>query len=285
MNARRAAHRVLTPCVLLIACACVSGAVQQPVPSPPEAAVPNLTDAEMENFLRHAKVESRKTIGTGVTRSERAVLNDGRLRHDVHVQTIDEYKARFDSPQGVEMNFRDTWKFNVAAYRLDRLLGLNMTPMSVERKVGGSTGSVTWWIDDAMMETDRLRKKIEPPDPIDWNDRMYLVRVFDQLIFNNDRNLQNLLITKDWKLWMIDHTRAFRLYHFLKEPANLVRCDRKLLERLRALDKKSLEKALKPYLRGPEIDGVLARRDKIVKRFEELVAEKGESEVLYSFLK
>lgn len=285
MDARRSACQILAPFFFLLACAWTCSAAPQDPPSAPPAAAPSLTDTETETFLRSAKIESRKTIGTGITRAERAVLFDGKLRHEAHVQTIDEYKARFESPQGVEMNFKDSWKFNVAAYKLDRLLGLNMTPVSVERKVGGSTGSVTWWIDDAMMETDRLRKKVEPPDPVDWNNRMFLVRVFDQLIFNNDRNLQNLLITPDWKLWMIDHTRAFRVYHFLRESANLARCDRVLMERLRALDKKGLQTAIKPYLTGPEIDGVLARRDKIVKRFEELIAEKGESEVLYSFLK
>jgi hypothetical protein len=87
-----------------------------------------------------------------------------------------------------------------------------MIPVSVERKVGGKTSAITWWVDDVMMdEMKRTNKKIDPPDRDIWNKQMYVVRVFDQLIYNTDRNLGNLLIDKNWRLWMIDHTRAFRL--------------------------------------------------------------------------
>ena len=41
---------------------------------------------------------------------------------------------------------------------------------------------------------------------------MQIVRLFDQLIYNIDRNLGNLMITNDWTIWAIDHTRAFRTY-------------------------------------------------------------------------
>jgi hypothetical protein len=109
---------------------------------------------------------------------------------------------------------------------------------------------------------------------------MFVVRVFDQLIFNTDRNLQNLLISKDWQLWMIDHTRAFRLYTDLREKKNLEKCDRQLLERLRGLNVETL-KPLVPYLNSQEIKGLLGRRDKIVSFFESEMKSKGESAVLY----
>ena len=88
-----------------------------------------------------------------------------------------------------------------------------------------------------MMEVDRKKKHLEPPDQDSWNRQMYVVRVFDQLIFNTDRNLQNLMVdTKEWQIWMIDHTRAFRMRTDLQEVKNLARCDRKLLAGLRKLD-------------------------------------------------
>jgi hypothetical protein len=59
------------------------------------------------------------------------------------------------------------------------------------------------------MESDRKAKKLESPDPEGWNKQMYAVRVFNQLIYNVDANLTNILITKDWNIWMIDHGRAF----------------------------------------------------------------------------
>src|SRR5206468_852604 len=173
-----------------------------------------------------------------------------------------------------------TWKFNIAAYRLDQILELNMTPMSVERSVLGKSSAVTCWLDGMMLEVDRKKKHLEPPDHDAWNRQMYVVRVFDQLIFNTDRNLQNLLTDKEWRIWMIDHTRAFRMRTDLQEVKNLVKCDRKLLAGLRKLDVATLQE-LKPYVTDLEIKGLLARRDKIVKFFDNAIAAKGESAVLY----
>jgi len=90
------------------------------------------------------------------------------------------------------------------------------------------------------------------------------VRVFDQLIYNVDRNVGNLLITKDWRVWAIDHTRAFRTQTTLKTPGNVTRCDRQMLERMKGLTKEALKKELGDHLNDFEIAGILARRDLIV---------------------
>ncbi len=244
----------------------------------------HLTRTEQEDYLRKAEVKDRRALAEGVTESSRYTLEMDGFRHDAHFQKIDESKTSFESRRGPEMNFKDSWKFNVAAYELAKVLGIDdMIPPSVERKHGGSTGAFTWWIDDVMMdEKKRMREKITPPDLREWNQQMWVVRVFDQLIFNTDRNLGNLIITKDWKLWMIDHTRAFRARTDLLNPKNLTNCDRKLLARLRELDKPTLEKRLRPYLNGLEIDGVLARARAIVKLFDAAIKEKGEEAVLYN---
>lgn len=249
-----------------------------------EAATPStkLSDEETEQFLRTAKVIQYKPTSKGITNSMRATLSDGRITHDSHIQTIDVTKAVFQGTRGAELNFRDTWKFNVAAYRLGRMLGVDMIPMSLERKWGGNAAAYTWWVDDVLMdEGTRLSRKVQPPDPEAWNKQMYAVWIFDQLIYNMDRNVQNLLITKDWKVWMIDHTRAFRLHETLPEPKNLKKCDRKLLAALRQLNQEDLSRQLIPYVIKQEIKALLGRRDKIVKRFEELIAEKGENNILY----
>jgi hypothetical protein len=103
-----------------------------------------------------------------------------------------------------------------------------------------------------------------------WNQQMQMVRVFDELIANVDRNLGNLIISKDWRLWPIDHTRAFRTNHELKKPANVTRADRAVVERMKALDKETLRKATSKYLTTFQIDAILARRDAIVKRLDSL---------------
>jgi hypothetical protein len=234
-----------------------------------QAAAP-LTDQAKEEFLRNAKVIRTQGAKKGITGTIRATLSDGVFTHDASIQSIDESKARFESATGTEINFRDSFKYNIAGYKLDRMLGLNMTPPSVERRHAGKSSSFTWWVDDVLMdEGDRFKKKINAPDPDKWNCQMMIVRVFDQLIFNMDRNLQNLLIDKDWNLWMIDHTRAFRLHKSLKEPKNLVKCDRQLLEKLKTLNHATLREKLAGSLNEMEMQGLLARRDIIVKTFEQ----------------
>jgi hypothetical protein len=218
----------------------VSLLAQAPPAAAPAAA---LTDAEIEQFLLHAKVLKSKGTKKGVTGSLQATLSDGKMTHDAHIQTIDEEKPQFTTDQGTEFNFRDTWRFNIAGYRLDRLIGMNMVPVSVERRFGYENGAYTWWVDDVLMdEGDRLKKKINAPNVEAWNQQMQLVRMFDQLIANVDRNLGNLVITKDWRLFPIDHTRAFRRHHELKSVANVTRADRAVVERLKAQDKAKLKK-------------------------------------------
>lgn len=244
----------------------------------------SLSREQKEEFLRTAKIIKMKPAPGGVTGTLRATLSDGKFTHDAHVQSIDEQKTEFKSDRGGELNFRDTYKFNIGAWKLARILGLDdMIPPSVERKVNGKTSAVTWWIDDVMAdEAQRRKQHLEPPNQEAWNLQMYRVRVFDQLIYNTDRNLGNLLTDKNWKMWMIDHTRAFRLSRSLHNQANLVKCEKSLFEKLKALDEPSLERSLLPYVRKAEIKSLVARRDLIVAFFESQIKEKGESATLYS---
>ena len=233
-----------------------------------------LSRREKEEFLSNAEIAKSKHVSTGITGTYRVTLTDGRLTHDASVQPIDEAKTTYQTAQGTEFNFRDTYVHNMAAYKLDQLLGLNMIPVTVVRKFKGNNASYTWWVDDVlMMEIDRHKRKMEPPDSEAWNRQMHVVRLFDQLIYNMDRNLGNLLIDKAWQLWMIDHTRSFRTFRELKTPANLVRCDRKVLARLKELDDNTISRELEPFLKPEELKGLLARRDVIVRLFE----QKGES--------
>jgi len=251
--------------VVGIACVWLSGwavaAQQASVPS--AATIPG--DAEIEQFLKTAKIVKTRGTSKGITGSLRATLSDGTRTHDAQIQMIDERKTQFESAGGTEFNFRDSWEYNVAAYRLDRMIGLNLVPVSVARRFETKQAAFTWWIDDVMMdEGKRLTDKIQPARPQEWNEYLQLVRVFDQLIYNVDRNVGNLLITKDWRVWAIDHTRAFRTQTTLKTPGNVTRCDRQVLEKMKGLTREALKKELGEYLTDFEIAGVLARRDLIV---------------------
>lgn len=239
----------------------------QAAPAPVAATV--LTLSEQEAFLAKARVVRTRGVSIGVTGTLRATLTDGRITHDASIQTIDEFRQRFEGQRGTEFNFRDTWRHNVAAYRLDRLLDLGMIPPSVERLHNGKHASFTWWVDDVLMdEGARLKTKTPTPDARRWNEQMWHVRLFDQLIYNVDRNVGNLLIDKEWRIWMIDHSRAFRLFDTPKSPVNIALCDRAVYDRLKALDKATLTSTMAGYLTPYEINALLERRDVIVERLE-----------------
>lgn len=236
----------------------------------------------MEHFLQTAKIINRKPIGIGVTHPVRVTLADGRLTHDAHIQKVNVFAPAYKTVHGVEKNFKDSYKFNIAAYRLARLLGLENVAVSVERKDNDKQAAFTWWIDDVKMsELQRVEKHMEPPDVKSWNKQMDVIRVFDELIYNTDRTKENLLIDKSWKIWMIDHTRAFRTQHRLRKPDLLWTCDRRLLEAMRALKESVLMRELRPYLNVQEVKAILPRRDLIVRFFDSEIARKGEAAVLF----
>jgi hypothetical protein len=246
----------------------------QPVPPATGAPQATLSRADIERFLLTARIVRTRGAPKGITGTTRATLSDGTLTHDASIQTLDEVLREFQTPKGVEFNLRDSWRHNVVAYRLDVLLDLGMVPVSVQRAYRGQDASFTWWVDDVLMdEEERFKSGQDPPDKQDWAEQMWIVRVFDQLIYNLDRNLGNLLITRDWQIWMIDHGRAFRPHRSLQNVSNIPRCDRRLLERLRALDQDAVQRALGDYLGRVEIEALLARRDLIAQH----VTKRGEA--------
>lgn len=235
-----------------------------------------LSREQQEHFLLNAQIIDSKRLSQGITGSQRATLSDGRITHDAHIQTIDEFSPRKKTDHGLEVNFRDSYKFNVAAYRLDKLLGLNMVPVSVERKVGSKMASVTWWVDDVLMEEkDRYLKGIDPPDSDAWNRQMYQARAFSQLVANTDPNLGNFLITKQWKLWAIDFTRAFRSHKNLLDRKQLTCIDPKFHEALKTLSEDAIKREIGSLLSDWEMEGLLARRHKIVEFFERKATDEG----------
>ena len=244
---------------------------------------PNLTEDQKQQFLLDAKVVNSKQLGKGTTHPWRLTLTDGQVTHDAAFQPINEHKSvmKFDDGR-TEVNFVDSYHYDIAAYELAKLVGMDdMIPVYVERKWNGQVGALSWWIPWKWDEAMRHQQNLHPPDVDAYNKQMYKVRVFDQLVYDTDPNLTNVLITADWKIWRIDFSRAFRLQHDLRDPKDLVMCDRQLLEKLRQLDGDTVLEKTKPHLNKSEVKALMARRDKIVANFQKLVAEKGEGAVLY----
>jgi hypothetical protein len=230
-----------------------------------------MTLAQKEHFLLTAAMSAGEYAGKGITHSQKVMLTQGTFTHAAHVQTIDVYIPLFKGKDGSrEQDFKDSWKFNVGAYRLAKLLGLtDMVPVCVPRVVDGKPAAVDWWVDNVLMdEKERVTKNIQPPDAARWRGQMDTIRVFDQLIYNMDRSEENLLITTNWDVWMIDHSRTFRKWTSLRNPAAITHCRPDLLQALKNLRRDDVAMQLSPFITDDEINGLMARRDLIVAKLE-----------------
>ena len=282
----RGGRRSLTGAVVALAVVCTWGAPRAQTPSAPVAQVASaatLDRSAQAEFLRTAVVIRSRQLSSGVTSPFRLTLDAGGVVHDAAFQSINERRTQADfGARGVEVNFTDSHHFNLAAFTMAGLVGLDgMMPVTVHRTWNGREGTITWWIDDAFDERTRLKEQRQPPNALAWSHQMHKMRVFAALVGDSDRNLGNVLITGDWKLWMIDFTRAFRLWSGLQYPADLTQIDRTLLARLRALDADQVRAATAHCVSPFEASALMKRRDALVTHFDRLVKEKGAGAVLY----
>ncbi len=155
-----------------------------------------------EEFLRTAEIIKSEPEREGVTHPWKLTLRQGDVEH----------KAVWKDIDAVDGEIPDRWRFEVAAYRLDKLLDLNMVPPVVEREFRGKKGDLSLWADNKYSELKVEEENILKPESVlaHWNDMKYLTRAWDCLIANDDRTQQNVLYTDDWRTILIDHTRAFR---------------------------------------------------------------------------
>ena len=246
---------------------------ERPVAQVGESAPPSSSkvwigrNAEFEECLKTAAVEREKETPIGVTRPRQIFFKPGGVCA----------RALFSAQKTSRSSgYLESYQSRIAAYELDRLLGLDMVPPTVERVHGGEKGAAQLWVEDAVYLKDLEGKP--SPDPVDWNRQVRRWRMFDALIAEIDRNAGNLLVVRDpkWHLVLIDHSRAFTNSTKLVYPVE--RIDREIFERLKALKKEDLDARLGSLV----LDGsqsLLRRRDLIVERFEKLAKEKGDAAV------
>jgi hypothetical protein len=245
--------------------------------------LPFKTHEEIKEFLLEAKVISKHGVDTGVTNPWRLVLEKDGVRANAVFRYVDIFKDNWVDPKkGPRLRWRDYCVYEIAAYELSQLIGLDVVPPTVQRRIEKKDGSLQLWIEGALMEKERLEKGIQPPNMLRFVLQVQVMKIFDDLIYNDDRNLGNMLYDKDWKLWLIDHTRAFRLFNELPESSQLQRCERGLWENLQKLDEAVVRERMKGILNGMEIKGLLQRIDLMVEHYSARIAEKGEAHILFT---
>jgi hypothetical protein len=242
-----------------------------------------LNDQKMERFLLKAKV-TRIHMVVGATTNPMVLdlERKGETRRAAfkygHFESLGQ---EISEDQGADQPILDSYKHEVAAYRLDRALDIHMVPVAVIRDVK-TEGALVEWISDSYTEQELRDKGNYPSDPQRLDQQMAVMRLFDALILNLDRKENEKLITpSDWKLHLIDHSRGFRTSEELPESftSQPVSLPRYILKNLKKLKKDSLEILLGDFLSGAQIDTLLARRDSILEKTEGDLNQYGERAV------
>lgn len=248
-----------------------------------DAAAETLSDrATVEDTLLTGKIVKSVNLDSGVTRSRRIWLEKDDLMISAVFKTVDIHTrgyTRFASGNS-ELGFSDSYRYELAAYLIDQEIGLDMVPVTVIRKIHGKRGSLTHWLVNAITEQQRIEQGLRPENMQDLLHQWADMRTFDALIYNTDRNAGNQLYTlEDWRLRLIDHSRAFRKPVELTEEfrARPMTVSRALLDRLRSLEGDRLAALLKRILGPDQINGILGRRDLLLEKVESDRIEYGDA--------
>lgn len=217
---------------------------------------------EIETLLQVGAVIERSRIGVGVTNPWKVTLERGGDRADAV------WKPLVENPSAT---YNESWRAEVAAYRLNRYLGLDLVPPTVARTLDGEEGSLQLWVEG-------YRPYAEVPDDaprpgVRWLHQLDRMRLFDAFIDNDDRNAGNFLVDDEWHLVLIDHSRALPLKLRPRPlPPLSKRFDRGLVDRLRGLERAELRLLLGDLFSGRELSAILRQRDRVVKQVDKLTA-------------
>ena len=247
------------------------------------AQISTLPDAEIEQCLQEGKVGKRAGKLVGATKPEHLQIDCAADIDSAVFKSLDEHRRGITRLPGgaTEMNFSDSYKYERVAYLLDRELGLDMVPVAVIRSLKGDEGALVAWIPNAGHEA-AMKERPTGPQMAALAQQKSLMRLFDALILNVDRRQENWLIDREtWKLYLIDHSRAFRERQQLPEgfASRRTRLTQDLYERLKNLQKAQLTELFEGLVTGAQIDALLARRDLIIESIDSDRQKRGDAVV------
>lgn len=258
-------------------------ALQRAWMGPDGAPLPFSGDDEIVGFLRTARVLDESRIPTGVTKPKKLLLEKDGVRAHAIFHYYHRLASQMTLGRDTVKHYRDTYKNQVAAYEVSRLLGMENVPPTVLREVDGREGAVGMWIENAMSEKKRRKQGLHPQNTAAVNLYTHDMRIFDYLINNGDRHLDNILFDPNWQLWLIDHTRAFSRDPSLLDISKLRKCSKLMWAKLRSLDERLIRQKLAPYMGSKEIDALFDRRETIIERLQEKISQEGENQVLFEY--
>jgi len=242
--------------------------------------LPFYNEDQIMEYLRTAEIVEHENLPVGVTHPIKMRLSkDGIEVHAVY-RYVDMVYDNVRMGGRVRTNLKDSCHFEPAAYEISKMLGMVSVPPTVTRRIGTDNGTLQLWVYDTVMEADR---EGPAPNRLLFNQQVQLMYMFDALLGNDDRTAQNLLWDQDFRMWLIDHTRAFYRNALSPDLGKVIYAERGFWEALQGLDTASLEEAVGDYLTNSEIEQLLERRDRVVAHVSGLIDVRGEGAVLFDW--
>lgn len=244
------------------------------------------SDDDLEACLTTGKILKRSEELVGITRPLKVEVECDGTKREAVFKSLDERRmgrTRLESGD-VEFNFSDSFRYERAAYLLDRQLGLDMVPVAVLGRHKGNDGVLVAWIPNAVHE-NKVTTSFDGPQMASMFRQKSRMRMFDSLIYNTDRRAENIMVDESKaRVYLIDHSRAFREKKELQEEfaAGRVWLPRQMYENLVGLDEESLAELSDGLISQSQIQALLARRDLIVAKIDQDREEYGDEAVFLS---
>ncbi len=152
---------------------------------------------------------------------------------------------------------------------------------TAEVRYKGDLASLQLWVENTRLLKQLNERNVRAPDLVKWNYQLHRAYMFEDLVANLDENEGSPIVDPQWNLIVLDHSRAFT--NTLAQPyeigKKLNQIDRPFFDRIRALDRATVTRAIGDLVEAGAIDALFVRRDNIVKAFEKLAAQKGANEI------
>jgi hypothetical protein len=211
-----------------------------------------LTAAELETLLLDAEIVSE---ASGATRTDQVFVT---LRSgDIEIEAVFVRAAR------------GGFVPEVAAYRLDKLLDLEMVPVTVAREVNGRLGSLQFAPARVITETERQAQGGGGGAWCPLRDQFQAMYVFDSLIYNEGRTPERIRYSVDnFQLILVGHDDALSTGRGRPPVLRDVQLDINASwnEVLASLDEDRLTDAFGDVMDARRIRALLRRRDELLEQ-------------------
>jgi len=227
----------------------------------------HMSDEQLENFLLTAQITNKENTKEGRTKPYKLTLEKDGVKMFGIFKYKDSKPFTHKGSWSSTKEKADRYHYEVAAYKLDRILDIGLVPVTVERNIDGRNGIIQVWIDGLISDLAMREKKVAYKGFCDPFAQVNMMDTFDYLIANKDRNQTNIMFSEnDWQIWFIDHSRAFsaktKRNKALKKLT--IQPTQAFKHALKSLTIEQLDE-LRAWLHHRQVDAIWRRKNNLIK--------------------